>query len=47
MEGDGTPEDRGALFHFVEVSIGADGSISGRVVQAFAHPASSRYRFGG
>ena len=47
VEGDGTPEDRGALFHFVEVSIGADGSISGRVVQAFAHPASSRYRFGG
>jgi hypothetical protein len=45
-EGDGSPEDRGALVHFVEVSVAADGSISGRVVQAFADPATSRYRFG-
>lgn len=46
VEGEGRPEDRGALFHFVEVTIGADSSIAGRVVQAFADPATSRYRFG-
>ncbi len=45
IEGDGAPEERGALFHFVELSIATDGSISGRVVQAFADPATSRYRF--
>ncbi len=46
LEGDGAPEERGALFHFVEMSVAVDGSISGRVVQAFADPATSRYRFG-
>ena len=46
VEGEGRPEDRGALFHFVEVSIGAEGSIGGRVVQAFANPHTSRYTFG-
>jgi hypothetical protein len=34
-EGDGRPEDRGALFHAVEVAIAEDGAISGRVLQAF------------
>jgi calcineurin-like phosphoesterase family protein len=46
VEGKGTPEDRGSLFHFVEVSVGADGTIAGRVVQAFADPATARYEFG-
>lgn len=33
--GDGRPEDRGALFHAVEVTVAEDGAISGRVHQAF------------
>jgi Calcineurin-like phosphoesterase len=45
-EGEGTPEDRGAVFHFVEVTIARSGSVSGRVVQAFADPRLSRYQFG-
>jgi Calcineurin-like phosphoesterase len=36
--GEGTPEDRGALFHAVEIEIGVAGQISGRVRQAFAAP---------
>ena len=46
VEGTGAPEDRGSLFHFVEVSVEADGTIAGRVVQAFADPATSRFEFG-
>jgi Calcineurin-like phosphoesterase len=34
-QGDGRPEDRGALFHAVELAVAADGAISGRVLQAF------------
>jgi hypothetical protein len=34
-EGDGRPEDRGALFHAVELAIAGDGAIRGRVLQAF------------
>jgi hypothetical protein len=34
-EGDGHPEDRGALFHAVVVEVAEDGSIAGRVLQAF------------
>ncbi len=34
-EGDGRPEDRGALFHAVELAIAEDGAIRGRVLQAF------------
>jgi Calcineurin-like phosphoesterase len=45
-EGDGSPEDRGSLFHFVEVTIAGDGAISGRVVQAFAG-VDSRINFAG
>lgn len=40
--GPGRPENRGALFHATEIAIDRDGSISGRVLQAFAptdHPA--------
>jgi hypothetical protein len=33
--GEGAPEDRGALFHAVEIAITEDGAVSGRVLQAF------------
>lgn len=33
--GDGRPEDRGALFHAVQITITDGGRISGRVLQAF------------
>jgi 3',5'-cyclic AMP phosphodiesterase CpdA len=33
--GEGRPEDRGALFHAVEIVVEEDGSVSGRVHQAF------------
>ena len=45
-EGEGRPEDRGALFHAVEISISEAGSISGRVIQAFDGSDSARIRFG-
>jgi Calcineurin-like phosphoesterase len=41
-EGDGRPEDRGALFHCVELAVTADGTVSGRVLQAFG---GERFRF--
>jgi len=43
--GEGRPKDRGAVFHFVELTIADNGSISGRAVQAFADPGTSRYEF--
>jgi Calcineurin-like phosphoesterase len=45
-EGEGTPEDRGALFHCTEVAIAPSGAIRGRVIQAFSHPDTSRITFG-
>jgi Calcineurin-like phosphoesterase len=33
--GEGSPEDRGALFHAVEITITEAGEVSGRVLQAF------------
>jgi hypothetical protein len=33
--GEGRPEDRGALFHAVQITVTEDGTISGRVLQAF------------
>ena len=33
--GDGRPEDRGALFHAVEIVVQEDGAMTGRVHQAF------------
>ena len=33
--GQGAPEDRGALFHAVTITITEDGAVSGRVLQAF------------
>jgi hypothetical protein len=41
-EGEGHPEDRGALFHCVELSVAADGVVSGRALQAFG---GERFRF--
>ena len=41
--GDGRPEDRGALFHAVKITIAEDGAISGEVLQAFG---GTRIRFG-
>jgi hypothetical protein len=34
-QGEGRPEDRGALFHAVQITVTKDGAISGRVLQAF------------
>ena len=42
--GDGRPEDRGALFHAVEITVTEDGAISGRVLQAF-DPVDGHARF--
>jgi hypothetical protein len=41
--GEGRPEDRGALFHAVEITVTEDGTISGRVLQAF-EPVDGRAR---
>jgi hypothetical protein len=45
-EGAGRPEDRGSLFHAVEISISEAGTIAGRVIQAFDRAGESRIRFG-
>jgi hypothetical protein len=42
--GEGRPEDRGALFHAVELTVPAEGAITGRVMQAFA-PEPGRISF--
>jgi hypothetical protein len=42
--GEGRPEDRGALFHAVELTVPAEGAITGRVMQAFA-PEPGRIAF--
>ena len=44
--GAGRPADRGSLFHAVQLTIGADGGISGRVLQAFDAPGRARLTFG-
>jgi hypothetical protein len=41
-EGPSRPEDRGSLYHAVEISITEDGGISGRVLQAFGDSAALR-----
>jgi Calcineurin-like phosphoesterase len=47
-EGAAHPEDRGALFHVVEITISASGGATGRVIQAFdPDPTNARIRFGG
>lgn len=46
-EGPGRPEDRGGLFHAVQVTFDEAGAVSGRVLQAFAPPDSPpRITFG-
>lgn len=37
-QGPARPEDRGAIFHAVEITAAASGDVSGRVLQAFAAP---------
>ncbi|HEX2051838.1 MAG TPA: metallophosphoesterase [Actinomycetota bacterium] len=37
-QGPARPEDRGAIFHAVEITVAASGDVSGRVLQAFAAP---------
>ena len=44
--GVGRPEDRGALFHAVQITVAADGAVSGRVLQAFAPDGQARIKFG-
>jgi hypothetical protein len=44
--GPGHPEDRGALFHPVQITIDESGHASGRVLQAFTDPGGpARYAF--
>jgi hypothetical protein len=45
-EGTGRPENRGALFHAVEITISEAGAVSGRVLQAFGRPSSPPIAFG-
>jgi hypothetical protein len=45
-QGEGRPEDRGALFHAVELTVAESGAVSGRVLQAFAPAGASRLAFG-
>lgn len=45
-EGSGSPEDRGSLFHAVEITMTESGAISGRVIQAFEErDAPARMKF--
>ena len=45
-EGDGHPADRGSLFHAVQIAIAEDGSVNGKVLQAFEpEPGRARIRF--
>jgi hypothetical protein len=45
-EGRGHPEDRGSLYHAVEITVTEAGDMSGRVIQAFDTSASpGRFRF--
>jgi len=45
-EGAGHPEDRGSLYHAVEMTISEAGAISGRVIQAFDRAGAADRRFG-
>jgi len=40
-QGPGRPEDRGSVFHAVEITISESGEMSGRVIQAFEQPGAS------
>jgi len=44
--GEGRPADRGSLFHVVQIELGEDGSMCGKVLQAFEpEPGRARIRF--
>jgi hypothetical protein len=44
-EGEGHPADRGSLFHAVQIEIGENGAVSGKVLQAFEpEPGRARLR---
>lgn len=44
--GEAHPEDRGNLYHAVEIALSRAGAVSGRVLQAFAAPgAAPRFSF--
>ena len=45
-EGAGRPEDRGSLYHAVEITVSESGAVSGRVIQAFDRAGEVRIRFG-
>jgi hypothetical protein len=46
-QGPGRPEDRGSLYHAVEITITEAGAVGGRVLQAFEPvPGQARQRFG-
>ena len=45
-EGAGRPENRGSLYHAVEIIVSEPGAISGRVIQAFDSAGVTRIRFG-
>ncbi len=45
-EGHGHPEDRGALFHAVELAVTESGAVSGRVLQAFDRSGGATRAFG-
>ena len=45
-EGEGHPADRGSLFHAVQIEIGENGAVSGKVLQAFEpEPGRARLTF--
>jgi Calcineurin-like phosphoesterase len=45
-EGAGRPEDRGSLYHAVQITVSEAGAFSGRVLQAFDRSGGARIRFG-
>ncbi len=45
-EGPGRPEDRGALYHAVELTFSENGTFSGRVIQAFDRLGTASRHFG-
>jgi hypothetical protein len=45
-EGPGRAEDRGSVYHALEITTTEAGDVWGRVIQAFAQSGESRFRFG-
>lgn len=46
IEGAERPEDRGSLYHAVEITVSEEGATSGRVIQAFDRAGTAERRFG-